>query len=380
MAAEILSAAGHPVDVYERMPSVARKFLMAGRGGLNLTHSEPFEVFVARYGPEADWLRPMLEAFTPADLRNWADALGAETFTGSSGRVFPKALKASPLLRAWLARLADQGVRIHTRYDWRGFDDEGRLVFTTPDGEKNVAFERALLALGGASWPRLGGDGGWAQWLSERGVAMAPFQPANMGFRVDWSDYLRDRFAGTPLKNIALSFGGHTVRGEIIITNDGIEGGAVYALSRILREDIIRQGSALLSLDLKPDQSIFAIEKKLQATDLKASLSTRLRKAFNLPPVAIALLNEDESHADLSHKIKALPVRLTGTQNLERAISSAGGIRREAVDSDLQLKALPGIYVAGEMLDWEAPTGGYLLQASFASAVHAAREILSRSA
>jgi uncharacterized flavoprotein (TIGR03862 family) len=366
MAAEVLSADGRRVTVYDHMPSPARKFLMAGRGGLNLTHSEPFERFVARYGRRAPVLRAALEGFAPKDLRDWADALGAETFVGTSGRVFPKAMKASPLLRAWLARLEAQGVGLRLRSKWRGWDDQGRLLI----GDETVAAEATILALGGASWPKLGSDGGWAGLLAERGVKMTPFLPANAGFLTGWSDAMQ-RFAGEPLKNIALGFGGRSVKGEIMLTRRGLEGGAVYALSGPLREAIQRYGFAELVIDLKPDLNAGQVASKLGRASPKDSLSNRLRKSLSLPPAAIALVHETKA-AD----VKAVTVRLTGMQGLERAISSAGGVSFEAVTPDFELKALPGVYCVGEMLDWEAPTGGYLLQACFSTAVAAARAIL----
>ena len=370
MAAEVLAAAGATVAVYDRMPSVARKFLMAGRGGLNLTHSEPMERFLTRYGKRALTLRPVLEAFSARDLRAWADGLGAETFVGSSGRVFPKAMKASPLLRAWLKRLEGLGVVVHTRHDWRGWDGKA-LMFEGPNGPIRVKTDATILALGGASWPRLGGDGGWAPFLSAKGVEIAPFQPANVGFGVDWSPLMIEKFAGTPLKTVALTFCGKTVRGEVMLTKYGIEGGAIYALSSALRDAITRDGHADLLVDLTPDLNAGQVISKLGRASPKDSQSNRLRKALNLSPAAIALVFEAKAS-----DVKAVPVRLTKAQGLERAISSAGGIRFDAVTDAFELKALPGVYAVGEMLDWEAPTGGYLLQACFSTAVYAAQAIL----
>jgi uncharacterized flavoprotein (TIGR03862 family) len=364
-AAEILSAAGKRVVVYERMPSVARKFLMAGRGGLNLTHSEPFDRFITRYGAAAERLRPMLEAFTPSDLRAWADGLGAETFIGSSGRVFPKAMKASPLLRAWLARLEAQGVAIRTRTMWRDWDKPEPVAAT-------------LLALGGASWPRLGSDGAWRDTLAARGVEVTPLHPANVGFNVSWSEHFRSRFAGQPLKTISLRAGGHEVRGEVMITRYGIEGGAVYALAAGLREHLPQTVTVDLRPSLKPED----IAVKLRRAKAGDSLSSTLRKTLGLEPVAIGLLHEmgppPRDPNALAALIKAAPITLTSAQGLDRAISTAGGVSWNAVDKDLQLRAVPGAYVAGEMLDWEAPTGGYLLQACFATGAWAARAILRR--
>ena len=366
MAAERLATAGARVDLYDRMPSVARKFLMAGRGGLNLTHSEPFERFVSRYGKRSPNLRPALEAFPAEALRAWADGLGAETFVGSSGRVFPKAMKASPLFRAWLKRLEELGVRNHLRHDWTGWSGDA-LAFRTPDGSVEARPDITVLALGGASWPKLGGTGGWTGVLAARGVDIAPFRAANAGFHVAWSPHFIDRFAGQPLKTIALAFGGRAVRGEIMLTRYGVEGGAVYALSSALREAITRDGHADLVVDLKPDMTAGQLASKLGRASAKDSLSNRLRKALALPPAAIGLVHETKAP-----DVKAVTIRLEAMQGLDRAISSAGGIRFEAVTDGFELKVLPGVFAVGEMLDWEAPTGGYLLQACFATAVSAA--------
>jgi uncharacterized flavoprotein (TIGR03862 family) len=366
MAADRLSAAGLRVEIYDRMPSVARKFQMAGRGGLNLTHSEPFDRFVTRYGKRAQILRPALDAFTPKDLRAWADELGAETFVGSSGRVFPKAMKASPLLRAWLKRLEAQGVKLHTRHDWRGWDGLSLLF----NDDVRIVPAATILALGGASWPKLGGDGGWAERLREKGVEIAPLQPANAGFETTWSALFADRFAGEPLKNIAVKFAGREVKGELMLTRAGLEGGAIYALSAALRDAISKDGHADLVIDLRPDLTADQTVNKLKRASPKDSQSNRLRKALNLSPAAIALIHEKPG-ADF----KTVTVRLTGAQGLDRAISSAGGIKFDALTPDFELRALPRVYAIGEMLDWEAPTGGYLLQACFSTAVAAARAI-----
>ncbi|EGF93498.1 FAD dependent oxidoreductase family protein [Asticcacaulis biprosthecium C19] len=369
MSAEVLSAAGLSVAVYDRMPSPARKFLMAGRGGLNLTHSEPFERFVARYGKAAARLRPSLESFTPADLRAWADGLGAETFVGSSGRIFPKAMKASPVLRDWLKRLENQGVEMHLRHDWRGWDG-GKLMFERDGKSVFIQPDATILALGGASWPRLGGDGGWKPLLESAGVAVKPFQPSNVGFNVSWTPMFAERNAGTPLKTIALTFAGKTVRGEIMLTRHGVEGGAIYALSAALRDAIVRNGHADLVIDLRPDLSAGQVISKLGRASPKDSLSNRLRKTLGLTPAAIALMHETGAT-----DVKAVTLRLTGVQGLDRAISSAGGIALDAVTDTFELKSLPGVYAVGEMLDWEAPTGGYLLQACFSTAVTTAHAI-----
>ncbi|HEY1223970.1 MAG TPA: TIGR03862 family flavoprotein [Brevundimonas sp.] len=376
MAAEVLARAGAQVTLHERMPSVARKFLMAGRGGLNLTHSEPMERFGARYGEASGAVAPWLAVFSPADLTAWAEGLGQETFVGTSGRVFPKAMKASPLLRAWLARLADLGVEVRTRSHWTGWAD-GAQRFDTPDGERLERPDAVVLALGGASWPRLGSDGGWTGWIE----GVEPFRPANGGFDVSWSAAFADRFAGQPLKSAGFSFGGRTVRGEAMIARYGIEGGAVYALSAALRDAIAADGSALLTLDLRPDLSVEQLAARLDGSRGKDSVSNWLRKAAKLSPAAIGLLREIPGEiptgADkLAKRIKAVRLTLTGAQGLERAISSAGGVRFDAVDDRLMLTTRPGVFVAGEMLDWEAPTGGYLLQASMASGVVAAKGVL----
>lgn len=379
MAAETLARGGARVVVHDRMPSVARKFLMAGRGGLNLTHSEPAEVFARRYGDREGHLAPWLAAFSQADLIAWAGGLGQPTFVGSSGRIFPRAMKASPLLRAWLARLGDLGVEIRTRSRWIGWDAD-RLVFDTPEGQRHERSSAAVLALGGASWPRLGSDGAWTPWLVDVGAEVAPLIPANAGFNVAWSPVLVERFAGAVLKPALLTFGDRQVRGELVITRYGIEGGAVYALSSALRDAIARDGSAILTVDLRPDLTETALAERLARPRGKDSLTNHMRKAGGLSPVAAAILREiGELPANLeklAKRIKAIRLRLTAIQGLDRAISSAGGVRFESLNPSLMLKARPGVFVAGEMIDWEAPTGGYLLQASLASGVVAGRAAL----
>ncbi|HYC68549.1 TIGR03862 family flavoprotein [Brevundimonas sp.] len=380
MSAERLAQGGAAVVVHEAMPSVARKFLMAGRGGLNLTHSEPLEGFTGRYGEASDTVAAWLERFSPTHLIGWAEGLGQATFTGSSGRVFPRAMKASPLLRAWLARLAGLGVEVRTRSRWSGRRDGG-WVFETSEGERVERPDAVVLALGGASWPRLGSDGGWSARLEAEGVDVAPFRPSNVGFDVAWSEVFVERFAGQPLKPVALTFGETSVRGEAMVTRYGLEGGAVYALSAALREAVERAGSATLVVDLRPDLSVEALAGRLAKGRGKDSVSNWLRKAAGLSPVGAGLLREipgalPEGADKLARRIKAVRLTLTGVQGLARAISSAGGVRLEAVDERLMLKALPGVFVAGEMLDWEAPTGGYLLQASMASGVAAAEGAL----
>ncbi|MFZ0266584.1 NAD(P)/FAD-dependent oxidoreductase [Caulobacter sp.] len=383
IAAEVLSAAGLSVAVYERMPTLGRKFLMAGRGGLNLTHSEGFERFVERYAAASERMRPMLEAFTPADLTAWAEGLGQATFVGTSGRVFPKALKASPLLRAWIARLEGQGVALNLRSTWTGWNAAGDLTFETSEGARTVRPRATILALGGASWAKLGSDGAWASLLAARGAAIAPFKPANVGFTVAWTELFRERFTGSPLKNIALSFEGATSRGDALAAGYGLEGGAVYALSATVRDAIQARGSARLEIDLRPDVSLSQLTARLSKPRGGQSLSSWLRKAAHLSPVEIGLLREAHGVAlpvapdALAAAIKAAPVILTGAQGLERAISSAGGLSFEALDG-LELENTRGVFAAGEMLDWEAPTGGYLLQACFATGVAAARAVVAQ--
>ena len=380
MAAERLARAGAAVTVHEAMPSVARKFLMAGRGGLNLTHSEGMEGFVGRYGAASGTVQAWLEAFSPTHLIGWAEGLGQATFTGSSGRVFPRAMKASPLLRAWLGRLNDLGVEVRTRARLVARRDGG-WVFETPDGERLETPDAVVLALGGASWPRLGSDGTWRDWLEAEGVAVEPFRPSNVGFDVAWSAVFAERFAGQPLKPVALTHAGRTVRGEAMVTRYGLEGGAVYALSAALREAIERDGTASLTVDLRPDLTVEALAGRLAKPRGKDSASNWLRKVAGLSPAAVGLLREIPGElpagADkLAKRIKAVRLTLTGVQGLARAISSAGGVRLDQVDDGLMLTAMPGVFVAGEMLDWEAPTGGYLLQASMASGVVAAEGVL----
>jgi hypothetical protein len=373
MAAEALSAGGVAVTVYDRMPSIGRKFLMAGRGGLNLTHSEHLDVFLARYGAASAHLRPALEAFPPAALIDWANTLGADTFIGSSGRIFPDAMKASPLLRAWIDRLNRQNVQFRLRYDWRGWLD-GALRFHAPAGDVADTHDVTVLALGGASWPRLGADGGWTTLLADKGVKITKLRPANMGFNVGWSELFRSRFAGRPLKNVTLRFGGHTARGDGMITSYGIEGGAVYALSYALREALAGANPIVLDIDLRPDLSQQQIASRLARPQGKDSLANYLRKSVGLSPVETNLLRETGTPAE---RLKSIALAITGHQPIARAISTAGGISFDALHDTLMLKAIQDTYAIGEMLDWEAPTGGYLLQACFSTAVFAARAILT---
>jgi len=368
-AAEALAERGRRVVVYDAAPSPARKFLLAGRGGLNLTHSEPLEAFLCRYGPAAERLHTAIAAFTPADLRYFAGKLGVETFVGSSGRVFPRSLKATPLLRAWLRRLGRLGVQLKPRRRLTGLERGGRLRFAGPEGEEEATAKVAVLALGGASWPRLGADAAWVDWLRAAGVEVAPLKPANCGFRVAWSAHLRDRFAGAPLKAIALTHAGRTLRGEAMIDRDGIEGGAVYALSAALRDAIERDGGATVTIDLKPNLSVAAVTARLRRRPGE-STSTLLRRA-GLTPAMVTLAREagplpDAAEA-LAARIKQVELRLNAPAPIERAISSAGGVKWSEIDRALMLRKLPGVFVAGEMIDWEAPTGGYLLQACFAT-------------
>ncbi|MDL2407803.1 TIGR03862 family flavoprotein [Rhizobium calliandrae] len=378
MAAEVLSFSGHRVTVYDSMPTVARKFLLAGKTGLNITHSEDYIRFAKRFGPSSDRLRSALDSFTPDDIKNWASALGTETFTGSSGRVFPNAMKASPLLRAWLSRLEAQGVKVLTRHRWSGFA-EGGFAFETSKGRTIVQCDAALLALGGASYPRLGSNAAWIPWLRERGVEIADFQPANCGFDVAWSENFAQRFAGKPLKAVTATSDAGTFPGEFVISRHGIEGSLVYAHAASLRDRLASDGNSALMVDLTPGRTTERLSRDLARQDVKASLSNRLRKGAGIEGVKTALLRELAPSAALSDPqqlprlIKVLPIPLLRPRPITEAISSAGGIRWSSVDDAYMLKALPGVFVAGEMIDWEAPTGGYLLSACFATGRAAAR-------
>ena len=355
MAAEVLATAGAHVTIIDHMAAPARKFLLAGRGGLNLTHSEPLEQFLTRYGEAQQMLEPAVRAFPPDALIAWANGLGIETFVGSSGRVFPKQMKASPLLRAWLRRLEALGVTLKVRSEWTGFDG-------TP----------TILAMGGASWPHLGSDARWVPLLEAAGIRVNAFKPANSRFLVEWSKVFRDKFAGTPVKNVGLTYAGHRVRGELMISQEGIEGGAIYALSKGLRE---KPGHPLI-IAFRPDLTQEALAARLQRPRGKDSLSTYLRKVAGLTPVAINLLRETGTTPDAAG-IKAMPLKLLRPAGITRAISSAGGVAREELDAHFQLVKVPSAYAVGEMLDWEAPTGGYLLQACFSTAVMAAQHLAS---
>lgn len=385
IAAEHLSNLGYTPTIYDRKPSVGRKFLMAGRGGLNLTHSEDIETFITRYDHRAKQLAPLIKEFTPEDLRNWCEGLGQKTFIGTSGRVFPEAFKASPLMRAWITRLEAQGVTFKLNHDWQGWNKDGELLFGTQGEQITVTPDVTLLALGGGSWPRLGSDGSWVAHLEKRGVKVRPLQAANCGFTVNWTDIFRKNFAGQPLKAVTSACQDMQSTAEIMITDNGIEGGAIYALSNRIRESINNSGTATLSLDLKPDLTIIEIETRLNKPRRNNSLSNHVRKHLNLSALAFNLLMEsagveairDMSSTQLAKLIKECTLTLNSTFPIDRAISSAGGIDFAELDENYMLSALNGVFVAGEMLDWEAPTGGYLLQACFATGKQAAKGMVN---
>lgn len=394
MAAEVLSTSGVQVHVYDAMPSVGRKFLLAGRGGLNLTHSEPFDIFMSRFGDRRAQLEPMLTQFGPQQVREWAASLGIETFVGTSGRVFPTDMKAAPLLRAWLHRLRAAGVQFHMRHRWLGDGaaplDPSSLRFATPAGEAAVKADAVVLALGGASWARLGSDGAWAPWLQARGVDVAPLLPANCGFDgAGWSEHFSSRFAGQPFKSVAISFTDSQGRrfarkGEFVATAAGIEGSLIYAASALLRDEIAAHGSATLLLDLLPDRSAEQVLAAVMHPRGARSLSSHLKSRLGLEGIKAGVLHEALSReamqdtAQLAATIKAVPLRLVAARPIDEAISTAGGVRFDALDEGLMATALPGVFMAGEMLDWEAPTGGYLLTASMASGAAAARGAIKR--
>jgi uncharacterized flavoprotein (TIGR03862 family) len=377
MAAEVLAEGGLRVEVYDAMPSVGRKFLMAGKGGMNITHAERFEDFLPRYGSRHDRIEPLLRGFSPEALRTWIHGLGIETFVGTSGRVFPTDMKAAPLLRAWLHRLREKGVHFHVRHRWLGWDDQGALRFSTPDGEFTAHANALILALGGGSWPQLGSDGAWTSLLAQRGIDIAPLRPSNCGFDVRWSGHFREHFAGEPVKSIAATFGTVRKQGECIITEHGIEGGVIYVFSAALRDEIEHTGSATLHLDLLPDWTLQRVQKEVLHPRGSRSLASHLQSRLGLKGAKANLLrevlNNELMHdpARLAQTIKSLPLRLVAARPLSEAISSAGGVAFEGLDDKLMLKNMPGVFCAGEMLDWEAPTGGYLLTACFASG-HAA--------
>lgn len=381
MAADALAGHGHRVTVYEAMPTVGRKFLLAGKSGLNITHSEDYQRFVTRFGAANERLQAALDAFTPQDVRNWAQSLGTETFVGSSGRVFPTVMKASPLLRAFVRHLQSRSVEILTRHRWTGFSGRD-YRFETPEGEKIIHPDATILALGGASWPRLGSDAQWVPWLREAGIPVADFRPANCGFDVEWSELFRSRFAGQPVKSVTITSANGTTQGEFVISRHGVEGSLIYAHASALRDSLERDGQAALMLDLAPAKSRERLAADLARQPQKASFSNRLRKAVPLDSVKVALLREiipDIAAMDFAHIascIKALPVQVTRPRPLAEAISSAGGIVWDAVGNDYMLINAPGVFVAGEMLDWEAPTGGYLLTACFATGRASAASVL----
>ncbi len=374
--AETLATAGHTVTIYDQMPSAARKFLLAGRGGLNITHGETLAIFLTRYGAASAWIEPALAAFPPDRLRAWCEGLGQTVFVGTSGRVFPTGMKAAPLLRAWLQRLDRLGVRLMRRHRWTGWTGAG-LAFEAEEGGVTVQADAVLLALGGASWPRMGSDGGWVPLLRAQGVAVTELRASNCGVCVDWSPVFRARFEGQPVKRIALSVPGQRARGEMVVTQAGLEGNAVYALSAPLRAALDRDGAAPLTIDLRPDLDLPALSARVDGARQGRSLSNVLRQRAGLSPVAIGLVQEalhaGQPHAGLAALIKGVTVRVTGMQPIGRAISSSGGIALDALDEHLMLRRLPGVFAAGEMLDWEAPTGGYLLQGCFSTGVLAAR-------
>ena len=378
MAAEALIQGGAQVDVYDAMPSVGRKFLMAGKGGLNITHAEATEAFLSRYGTRRTQIQPLLAAFGPDALRDWIHTLGIATFVGSSGRVFPTDMKAAPLLRTWLHRLRASGVHFHLRHRWQGWDENNALRFTTPAGELSVQADAVVLALGGGSWAQLGSDGAWAPLLAQRGIAVTALRPANCGFDVGWSPHFSTRFAGHPLKSVVVTFTDSAEltqrkKGEFLVTANGVEGSLIYALSGSLRDEIAANGSALMYLDLLPDKDAQFVISEVARPRGSRSLASHLQSRLGIQGVKAGLLRELVSKPDfalparLGAAIKALPLRLSAPRPLDEAISTAGGVAFEALDPHLMLRALPGVFCAGEMLDWEAPTGGYLLTACFAS-------------
>ncbi|GAA4011647.1 TIGR03862 family flavoprotein [Actimicrobium antarcticum] len=388
MAAEVLANAGVQVDLYDAMPSVGRKFLLAGKGGMNLTHNEPSPAFLSRYASRQSTLQPVIDAFDATALRAWCNGLGIATFVGSSGRVFPADMKAAPLLRAWLHRLRAAGVRFHMRHAWQGWDDSGALVFEHAGERLAARADAVVLALGGASWARLGSNGAWVPWLSQRGIDVADLKPANCGFNVGWSPFFQEKFAGLPLKTIAIRWHdgdgvAHIRIGECVISADGIEGSLIYALSATLRDQIAAHGSVTIELDLAPGKDAERVLAEVAHPRGSRSLASHLQSRVGLAGVKMGLLRELVSKEDIHHPaklavaIKALPVTLTSTRPIDEAISSAGGVRFSALDAQLMAAAVPGVFCAGEMLDWEAPTGGYLLTACFATGRHAALGAIS---
>lgn len=381
-AAEVISAQGVKVDVYDSMPSLGRKFLMAGKGGLNITHSEPFEKFVSHYGKRRANIEPLLNVFGPQEIRQWMHGLGVDMFVGTSGRVFPVGMKASPLLRAWLRRLNDSGVTFHLRHKWTGWLPDRSLHFVSADRDVTVRADAVLLALGGGSWARLGSDGAWTSWLRDVGAEVEPLRPSNCGFEVAWTSYFRERFEGHPIKSVVLSFGPFRQQGEFIVTKEGVEGSLIYAASALLRNEIEARGQAVMMLDLAPDRSHEWLVERLSRSRGSRSMASHLEKTVNLKGVKAGLLREFVPKEDfwnlqpLAHFIKNLPIPLIATRPLDEAISSAGGVTFESLDEHLMLRAMPGVFCAGEMLDWEAPTGGYLITACMASGYAAGHGVL----
>ncbi len=378
MAAEAAASAGSRVELYDAMPSVGRKFLLAGKGGLNLTHSEPIEPFLSRYGQQRAFIEPAIRSFSPSALRDWARELGVNTFVGTSGRIFPTDLKAAPLLRAWLRRLRQAGVQFHVRHRWRGWDEEGRVQFTTPQGLVRAHADAVVLALGGGSWPHLGSDAAWTQILTEQKVLIAPLKPANCGFDVGWSEHFRTKFAGQPVKTVHIvvkTTSGREIRhmGEFVITANGVEGGIIYMVSAYARDTIATEGTATLWLDLVPDRSLQQLTHDLSKSRGKRTMATHLKRCAGVAGVKAGLLREVVSKdvladsARLAAAMKSLPLTLIAPRPLAEAISTAGGVSLEALNANLMLHALPGVFCAGEMVDWEAPTGGYLLTGCMAT-------------
>jgi len=378
MAAETLIDQGHKPVLFDAMPTPARKFLMAGKSGLNLSHNEPIENFITRYGKHTKEIEPAVHDFPPSAVQAWADGLGAHTFVGSSGRIFPKAMKASPLLRAWLQRIFEGGVTLNTLHKWTGWDTEGCLTFCTREQKLRIKAKATILALGGTSWPKLGSDGTWQSFLTKHGLKIAPFSPSNCGFLVDWSPYFKDRFAGEPIKGALLSAGKTQTKGDFVISQYGVEGSAIYSLSAPLRDFITINGSATLTIDLTPDRTHEQITKLLSKPRGKKSFATHLKRTLGLTGVKANILREClpskafESPETLASGIKSLPIKLTAPRPIEEAISVAGGLSFNELDEHLMIKSMPGVFAAGEMLDWEAPTGGYLLTACLAQGRQAA--------
>jgi len=387
MAAEVLIRGGARVDVYDAMPTVGRKFLRAGKGGMNITHAEPADDFLSRYGARRAQIKPLLDSFGQNALREWVQGLGISTFVGSSGRVFPSDMKAAPLLRAWLHRLRESGVHFHMRHRWCGWNENGALRFDAARGEVVARPDAVVLALGGGSWARLGSDGAWVPLLEQRGIPVAPLRPANCGFDVGWSTHFSERFAGHPLKSVSVSFTdaaghSHSRRGDVMVTGSGVEGGPIYALSAMLRDEIEARGEAVIHIDLVPGKNLQRVIAEIDHPRGSRSMSSHLQSRANIRGVQTGLLRELLPKADFDHPerlaaaIKSLPLRLVAPRPLDEAISSAGGVTFEALDEHLMVRALPGVFCAGEMLDWEAPTGGYLLTACFASGYHAGRGVM----